>query len=277
MKKTTVLITGASSGIGKATAILLNEKGFCVYASARRVEKMAELEEKGIHVLAMDVSDDASLIAGINAVRAETGMIDILVNNAGYGFFGSLEEVPMDEAMKQVDVNLMGLARLTQLVLPAMREAGKGTIVNISSMGGKFGEAMGCWYHATKFAVEGLSESLWLEMKPFGVKIIIIEPGAIRTEWGKIALDNLLKVSGKGPYKKQAERTFKIFSKINEPRIGSQPEVIAKTILKALKAKKPQLRYTAGRGAKFSIFVRRFMSDRVYLGLLEKVMNLLAR
>ncbi|MDR2056782.1 MAG: SDR family NAD(P)-dependent oxidoreductase [Dysgonamonadaceae bacterium] len=275
--KQTVLITGASSGIGRATAILLNEKGYNVYAAARRVEKMDDLEKQGIHVLPIDVANDTSIISALKTIKEEIGMVDILINNAGYGLFGSLEETPIYEARKHVNVNLMGLAKLTQMLLPAMREAGKGIIVNISSMGGKFGEPLGSWYHATKYAVEGLSESLFLEMKPFGVKVIIIEPGIIRTEWSGIALDHLIKMSGKGPYKEFAANSAKMLTKMNDPKTGgTEPEIIAKTIFKAIRAKKPKLRYAAGKGAKMAIFLRRFMSDGAYLRLLEKTMNKLA-
>jgi short-subunit dehydrogenase len=273
MMKTIVLVTGASSGIGKETAILLNTNGYTVYAAARRVEKMNDLKERGIRVLAIDVTVDTSIMAALKKIKEEAGTVDILINNAGYGIFGSLEETPVYDARRLINVNLMGLAKLTQMVLPSMREAKKGVIINVSSVAGKLGEPLGSWYHASKYAVEGLSESLFLEMKPFGVKVIIIEPGFIRTEWSGIALDSLTKFSGKGPYKTLAERTTKFFTNVYKPKVSSSPQVVAKTILKALRAKKTKLRYTAGKGSFLAVFWRRFMSDNAFLSYMEKYME----
>src|SRR5215207_11623280 len=177
------LITGASSGIGEATAVELLRRGFTVYGAARRVDRMAALADRGVHVIEMDVTDDASMTSGVERVIREQGRIDVLVNNAGYGSYGALEDVPLDEARRQFEVNVFGLARLTQLVLPHMRAQRDGYIVNISSMGGKIWEPLGSWYHASKFAVEGLSDSLRVEVAEFGIKVVIIEPGTIRSEW----------------------------------------------------------------------------------------------
>ena len=195
MEKKVVLITGASSGIGKETAKLLVENGHIVYGAARRLDKMNDLKEAGIKLLEMDVTNDESMVNGIQKIMETEKRIDVLVNNAGYGSFGALEDVPISEAKYQFEVNIFGLARLTQLVLPYMRKKQSGKIVNISSMGGKFGEPHGAWYHATKFAVEGLSDSLRMELKQFKIDVVIIEPGAIKSEWGGIAKENLLKVS----------------------------------------------------------------------------------
>ena len=162
---------------------------------------MEELKADGVHLLQMDVTDDASMTAGVNEILKTEGRFDVLVNNAGYGSYGALEEVPISEARYQFEVNVFGLARLTQLVLPQMRAQKSGTIINISSMGGKFGEPHGAWYHSTKYAVEGLSDSLRMELKQFGIDVVVIEPGAIKSEWNEIARDNMKKVSGNGPYK----------------------------------------------------------------------------
>src|SRR5512139_3357829 len=186
------LVTGGSSGIGECTVRELLDAGFTVYAVARRVERMQPLADAGAHVFAMDVTDDASMVSGVQRIIGEQGRIDVLVNNAGYGSYGAVEDVPIDEARRQFEVNVFGLARLTQLVTPHMREQGSGRIINISSIGGKFYEPFGAWYHATKFAVEGFSDSLRLELKPFGVDVVIIEPGPIITEWNEIARDSLL-------------------------------------------------------------------------------------
>src|SRR6478735_12707611 len=181
------LVTGASSGIGEETARLLQEAGFTTYAVARRVDRMAALADAGVHTFAMDVTDDASMVAGINRIVVDQGRIDVLVNNAGYGSYGAVEDVPLDEARRQFEVNLFGLARLVQLVTPHMRAQGSGRIINVSSMGGRFAAPFGGWYHATKFAVEGFSDALRQELAPFGVQVVVIEPGGIRTEWGGIA------------------------------------------------------------------------------------------
>ena len=196
MSNRAALITGASSGIGEATALQLLAAGYTVFGAARRVDRMAALAKAGVQVLAMDVTDDASMADGVRNILEQTGRVDVLVNNAGFGSYGALEDVPMDDARYQFEVNLFGLARLTQLVLPTMRRQRSGRIINISSVGGKIYEPLGGWYHATKFAVEGLSDSLRLELAPFGIQVVVIEPGAIRTEWGGIAADNLRKTSG---------------------------------------------------------------------------------
>jgi short-subunit dehydrogenase len=256
MKTETVLITGASSGIGKATALLLKQQGYNVYATARRVEKMDDLKAQGINILPIDVTNEQSMGNAVAAIYKEAGSIDVLINNAGYGSYGSLEDVTMEEARYQVEVNVFGLARLTQLVLPAMREARHGTIVNISSVGGTSGEPLGSWYHATKYAVEGLTDSLSLELRPFGIKVFVVQPGPIITEWGPIAAENILKVSGH-----------------TDPSFGSDPKVIAETILKGLKAKHPKMRYASGNGAKLGMFLRKHLSDKLWYRLGEMMMD----
>src|SRR3954454_12700579 len=187
----TAIVTGASAGIGEATCLALQRKGFRVFAVARRAERMAHLADRGIVPVSADVTDDTSLVALVDRVVAETGRVDVLVNNAGYGSYGALEEVPMEEARRQFDVNVFGLARLTQLVLPHMRAQRSGRIINVSSVGGKIWEPLGAWYHATKFAVEGLSDSLRVELRPHGIDVVVIQPGAIKTEWASISADNL--------------------------------------------------------------------------------------
>ena len=200
------LVTGASSGIGEETARLLHEAGFTTYAVARRVDRMAGLADAGVHTFAMDVTDDASMVAGINRIVVDKGRIDVLVNNAGYGSYGAVEDVPIDEARRQFEVNVFGLARLTQLVTPTMREQGAGRIINVSSIGGKFYEPLGAWYHATKFAVEGFSDSLRPELKPFGIEVVLVEPGPIISEWNTNARDTLVEASRGGAYEEGAER-----------------------------------------------------------------------
>src|SRR5271156_3964874 len=208
----TALITGASSGIGEETAKILLAAGYTIYAGARRVDRMQSLGAAGARLLALDVTDDTSMTACIKTILQEVGQIDGLINNAGYGSYGALEEVPLDEGRRQYDVNIFGLARLTQLVLPTMRARRSGRIVNVSSVGGKFGEPFGCWYHATKFALEGLSDSLRMELHPFGIDVVVIQPGAILTEWNSIARDGLMKYSGDGPSRDGARAHVKMLA-----------------------------------------------------------------
>ncbi|HTB32511.1 MAG TPA: oxidoreductase [Bacteroidia bacterium] len=271
MKKV-ALITGASSGIGMETAKLLVSKGYTVYGAARRVDKMQELERSGVHILKMDVTDEASMVDGVNKILATENQIDVLVNNAGYGSYGSLEEVPLSEARYQFEVNIFGLARLTQLVLPTMRKQHSGRIINISSIGGKIGEPHGTWYHATKLAVEGLSDSLRMELLEFGIDVVVIQPGAIVTEWAGIARDKMRRVSGNGPYKELTEKHIKFFEQADKN--GAKPIVVAKTIVDAILAAKPKTRYATGGSAKMILFMRRILSDRGFdkllLGMMKK-------
>lgn len=263
MEKKVVLITGASSGIGKETANLLINMGYIVYGTARRIDKMNDLKDTGIKLLEMDVANDESIIRGVQKIIETEKRIDILINNAGYGSYGSVEDVPISEAKYQFEVNIFGLARLTQLVLPYMRKQQSGKIINISSMGGKFGEPHGAWYHATKFALEGFSDSLRMELKQFNIGVVIIEPGAIKTEWGGIAKENLLKVSGNSAYKKLAEKHAVLIDETYK-RVGSEPIVIAKTIAKAISSNNPKTRYAVGGGAKLLLFIRRILSDKLF-------------
>jgi NAD(P)-dependent dehydrogenase (short-subunit alcohol dehydrogenase family) len=255
------LVTGASSGIGEATALALHEAGYTVYAAARRVQRMEGLARRGIRVLAMDVTEDESMVAGVERVIAETGRVDLLVNNAGYGSYGAFEDVPLSEGKYQFEVNVFGLARLVQLVVPHMRGAGSGRIVNVSSIGGRIHEPLGGWYHSTKFAVEGLSDSLRLELKPFGIDVVVIQPGAIKTEWGGIAVENMKKTSGQGAYRDQVEALAAFFAQTER---GSEPGVIADVIVKAARARRPRTRYAAGFGARPILFARRVLSDRAF-------------
>lgn len=258
------LVTGASSGIGEATARQLIAAGWRVYAGARRVDRMQPLAAAGARLLALDVTDDASMQQAIDTIHRDQGRLDALVNNAGYGSYGALEEVPLDEGRRQFEVNVFGLARLTQLALPMMRAQRSGRIVNITSIGGKIGEPFGSWYHATKFAVEGLSDSLRMELHPFGIDVVIIEPGAIKTEWNGIARDGLMKYSGDGPYRDGAREHVKMLASADQGPMPSPPEVVARTIVRALQAARPKTRYATGGGAQMVLFLRRVLSDRAF-------------
>ena len=195
----------------------------------------------------------------------------MLVNNAGYGSYGALEDVPMAEARRQVEVNLFGLARLTQLVVPEMRRARAGTIINISSVGGKLGEAFGVWYHATKYAVEGLTDSLALELEPFGVKVVAVEPGGIKSEWAGIAADNLLKTSGNGDYGPAARAAAQTMRHIYETRLAGTPEQVASGVVKILRKPRPRYRYAIAGGARPLMFLRRVTSDRVFYAIFRRM------
>ena len=231
------LVTGASSGIGEATARQLAAAGLTVYAAARRTERMQKLTEAGIHPIAMDVTNDTSMQAGVEAILNEQGRIDVLVNNAGYGSYGALEDVPMAEARAQMEVNVFGAARLTQLVLPTKRDQRSGTIVNVTSMGGKITTPLGAWYHATKFALEAISDCLRMEVAPFGINVVVIEPGGIRTEWSGIAAEKVRAVSSNGPYAPQGNAVASSLTSEATRRRSSPPELIGKTITKAVAAR----------------------------------------
>jgi NAD(P)-dependent dehydrogenase (short-subunit alcohol dehydrogenase family) len=271
--KRVVLVTGASSGIGFAAAEQLAREGWTVYAGARRLDRMDSLRKRAVITLALDVTDDASMVAAVARIVDEQGQIDGLVSNAGYGSYGALEDVSMDEARRQIEVNLVGLARVIQLVLPHMRRQGSGRIVNITSIGGKIHEPLGGWYHATKFAVEGLSDCLRMETAPFGIQVVVIEPGGTLTEWGAIAAKNLLAASENSAYQDQAKATAHILESTSNPQSATPPAVVAEVIVKALTTKSPKTRYVVAAGAKPLLFLRRILSDRGF----DWVMRVLPR
>lgn len=274
MTSRVALVTGGSSGIGEQTALQLKQEGFEVYAVARRVDRMEGLAKQGVHVFGMDVTDDDSMVGGVERIVAEQGRIDVLVNNAGYGSYGAVEDVPIDEARRQFEVNVFGLARLTQLVTPHMRKQGAGRIINISSIGGKFYEPLGAWYHATKFAVEGFSDSLRIELSPFGIDVVIIEPGPILTEWNEISRESLTRTSEGGAYEEQAKKVRAVLERGDGKAMASPPRTVAKKIVKAAVTRNPRARYPVGKGAGTIMRTRKVLPDgafdlivkRTYLG-----------
>ena len=274
MSNKVALVTGGSSGIGEATALKLQELGYTTYAAARRVERMEHLTTTGIRPLAMDVTDDESMQSGVEQILAEEGRIDVLVNAAGYGSYGALEDVPLSEARNQFEVNLFGAARLTQLVLPRMREQRSGTVVDITSMGGKIYTPLGAWYHATKHALEALSDCLRMELKSFGIDVVVIEPGAIRTEFNGIAEEKVRAVSGTGPYAPQGNALADTIASESTRRHSSPPELIAKTIGKAVTARRPKTRYAAGYGAKPMIFLHDVLPDRAFDAFIRRAVRM---
>jgi NAD(P)-dependent dehydrogenase (short-subunit alcohol dehydrogenase family) len=268
----TAFVTGASSGIGAAMVHDLLDAGYIVYAGARRTDKLAAVVKDGAIPLMLDVADEGSMVDAINTILTTSGQIDVLVNNAGYGSFGALEDVPPAEGRRQFDVNVFGLARLTQLVLPAMRKRTSGTIVNVSSIGGKIHEPFGSWYHATKFAVEGMSDCLRIEVAPFGIKVVVIQPGAIKTGWNRIARDNLLKFSGHSVYAQQAKAHANFLERADMS--ASEPSVVAATLMRALRSANPKTRYATGGGARTILNLRWLLSDRMFDWVMRKVSGL---
>jgi NAD(P)-dependent dehydrogenase (short-subunit alcohol dehydrogenase family) len=263
----TVIITGCSTGIGRATAARLGQRDdWTVYATARKPETLAELESAGCRTLALDVTDEASMVAAVDAVKAESGRIDALVNNAGYSQSGASETLDVGEVRRQFETNVFGLLRLSQLVLPTMREQREGRIVNISSMGGKIVFPGGGAYHATKFAVEAFSDAMRFEVAGFGVKVVIIEPGLITTKFDQTAVGSM-DLEGVGPYAEFNQTVASATEDIYKgpmKRLGGPPEAVAKVIEKALTARRPRTRYKVTPSATMSIVGRRLMSDRMW-------------
>jgi len=259
------LVTGASSGMGKDTARRLLQLGHTVYVAARRVEQMQDLQALGAIPLKMDITRDEDVVAAVGQITAAHGGVDILVNNAGFGLFGAVEDVTLDEARYQFEVNLFGMARLTQLLLPAMRAKGRGRIINLSSMGGRIYTPLGAWYHATKHAVEGWSDCLRLEVQPFGIDVVVIEPGVIATEFGAVLLEPLLQRSGNGPYRALARgvarATRETYAK---PQSISPPSVVVDAIARAVQATRPKTRYVAGKFAHLLMCLRKVLGDRTF-------------
>lgn len=259
-----ILITGASSGMGKVTAQTLIKNGYVVYGAARRVENMRNLIDMGGHAIGMDITDDSQIEKAVARILSEQGQIDVLINNAGYAVYGAVEQVPIEDARRQFDVNLFGLATLTQKILPIMRKQKAGHIINITSIGGKVYTPLGAWYHATKHALEGWSDCLRVETAQFGVKVSIIEPGAIQTEFSDVMAGPMAELSKGGPYEALARAIEAGNKKYYNGAPSNSPQVIADVILKAIKSANPKTRYAAGKMAKATLFMRRWMSDKAF-------------
>jgi NAD(P)-dependent dehydrogenase (short-subunit alcohol dehydrogenase family) len=260
-----VLITGCSTGIGRATAEYLAARGWNVYATARRVESIRDLG-RGIKTLPLDVCDEASMRAAVAAIEQAEGAVGVLVNNAGYGQEGVLEEVPMDQVRRQFETNVFGLIRLSQLVLPGMRRQGWGKIINMSSMGGKLTLPGGGLYHATKHAVEALSDALRFEVRNFGVDVVVIEPGPIKTRFGDTAVASIDGLVGRdSPYAKfNTVLAQRIKEAYDGPmaRFAAEPEAVARVVERAITASRPKTRYPVTFAARFLMCLRRWLPDR---------------
>jgi short-subunit dehydrogenase len=265
-KSRPVLITGCSTGIGRATAERLAEDGYNVHATARRPESIAELAERGMKTHALDVTDEGSMTSAVSEVEKD-GPIGALINNAGYSQSGAIETIPMSSVRRQFETNVFGLIRMCQLVLPGMRDTGSGRIVNLSSMGGKLTFPGGGIYHATKHAVEALSDALRFEVSGFGVDVVVIEPGLIITEFGETANASIGAVEEHGPYAKFNEQVGKITANAYSgpmARLGAGPEAVAAKIAKALAARRPSTRYKVTTSARAMMGMRRLMTDRMW-------------
>lgn len=263
-QKKTALVTGASSGMGKDIAKRLIKDGYHVFVAARHVDKMNDLVKLGARAVRLDVSSEAEIKTAVATILSEVDGIDVLVNNAGFGLYGPVEEVSIDEARYQFEVNLFGAARLTQLLLPKMREKRSGTIVNITSMGGKIYTPLGAWYHATKHALEGWSDCLRLELAPFGIHVVIVEPGLIETGFGDVVGTGLIERSGTGPYGDLTRAVAKSTREAYGQGRGTDPSVIAEVVSKAVRASKPRTRYVAGKYAQLMIRMRAWLGDRTF-------------
>lgn len=257
-----ILLTGASSGIGYDTAVALAQQGHKVYAAARRIDRMEPLRQYGIVPLKMDVTDEASMQKGVQALLDAEGRIDVLINNAGYGYFGAVENVPMDDARNQLEVNIFGLARLCQLVLPTMRAQHSGRIINTASVAGRAVFYYGGWYHVSKYAVESLSDALRMELKPFGIDVVIIEPGAIKTNWGIIAADHLTETSKGTAYEDTGTMMANNLRNMYLSNMISDPAVVRKAIVRAVNARRPCTRYRIGRMANAIVFFHWLLPTR---------------
>src|SRR5215207_7486471 len=270
---TVVLVTGCSSGIGRATALRLAGHGHIVYASARRPDSIADLEDRGCRLLALDVTDDDSMRAAIEAVEAEQGAVGALVNNAGYSQSGAVESVPLDEVRRQFETNVFGLVRMCQLVLPAMRARRFGRIVNISSLGGTLTFPGGGVYHATKYAVEALSDALRFEVKGFGVDVVVVQPGLIRTGFADATSTAMAHNDAEGPYTSfnaaVEQTTHDAYEKGAVARLGGEPEAVAKVIERAITAKSPKIRYRVTPSAHLLIRQRALMTDGMWDRLMD--------
>ncbi len=272
-KPKVVLITGASAGMGKATALKLIREGHIVYGAARRVTKMSDLLAHGGHAIELDVTNDVQITATVKRIVEEQGRIDVLINNAGYSVYGSVEDVSQADARRQFEVNFFGTAFLTQKVLPHMRAQKFGHIINVTSVGGKVYAPLGAWYHGTKHALEGWSDCLRVETQDFGIKVSVIEPGAIQTEFSDVMNQPMLERSSNGPYEHLAKAIVKVGESTYDGSSSTKPELIADLIAKVVESRDPKTRYAAGKLAKPMLFFRKWFSDRMFDRMILRMVN----
>jgi short-subunit dehydrogenase len=287
-----VLITGCSSGIGRAAALRLHDAGFTVYATARRTDALTDVASRGLRTVALDVTDEQSMTQAVAAVEADAGPVGVLINNAGYGLYGPVEQVPMAEIRRQFETNFFGLVRLTQLVLPGMRQRGRGRILNVSSMGGRITLPGGAFYHASKYAVEAFSDALRMEVAQFGIDVVLIEPGPVKTPWNDVAAaslatadtgpaaadrpdgaDDAAPATSGDPYQEYKAAVGASFGRTQAGlvgRFGSTPDDIAKVIAEAVTARRPRARYLINPVAKSLVAMNRVLPARAYDSVLRR-------
>jgi NAD(P)-dependent dehydrogenase (short-subunit alcohol dehydrogenase family) len=270
--KMIAIITGASSGIGEVTARSLLDAGYTVYAGARRVERMQPIEAAGALVSALDVTSADSIQSFVNTVIEAEGQIDVLINNAGYGSYGAVEDVSAEEARRQFEVNLFGLAAMTNAVLPSMRKQRSGTVVHIGSVGGKLWSVLGGWYQASKYALEGLADCTRNELRPFGIDVVLIEPGGIKSEWRGNVVESIKRTSGDGPYKPIADAAVKFFDGIES--MEAEPKLVADVILKACASNRPKARYVVPANAKVMLLTKALLTDRMFDRIWSRFMGI---
>jgi short-subunit dehydrogenase len=248
--------------MGKISAKALINEGHIVYTVARNIDNMKDLSELGGHGIGMDVTIESDTEKVVKQIINEQGKIDILWNNAGYGLYGPVEEISIEKAKYQFEVNVFGVAKITQLVIPYMRSKKSGLIINTSSMGGKIYTPLGAWYHASKHAIEGWSDCLCLELKEFGINVVVLEPGIIETGFANGVKQHFSTESANGPYKKLATSYLNAMN--NQNFKGSNPKIIADSVIKIINSKKPKTRYLVGQGAKLLVFMRNLLGDKVF-------------
>jgi NAD(P)-dependent dehydrogenase (short-subunit alcohol dehydrogenase family) len=276
------LVTGCSTGIGRASAVRLHDAGLTVYATARKVETLDELKSRGIRTLPLDVTDEQSMVTAVRAVEDADGTVSILVNNAGYGLYGPVEQLPMEEIRRQFETNFFGLVRMIQLVLPGMRAARRGRILNVSSMGGRVTLPGGAFYHASKHAVESLSDALRIEVRPFGIDVVLIEPGPVKTPWNDVAAASISAAAHPGdvsstddddPYAGFKACVGSSFGAVERggavSRLSSTADDIARVVTKAATGRRPRTRYLINPLAK-GLVALSMLPDRAYDAVLKR-------
>lgn len=265
----TVLITGCSTGIGRVAALEFLGRGWTVIATARRIDTLSDLKDKGCHVFALDVTDETSMVETLVEVRDHIGSIDVLINNAGYGMYGPVEQLTTAHIVRQFETNVFGVVRLSQLVLPMMRTQRFGRIINVSSIAGRLSLPMGGAYHASKHALEAFSDALRYEVRPYGVAVSIVEPGPVRTPWASRAASSIVIEEGESddPYREMkfaVTRALLDMTKGALGRFASTPESIARVLVHAAESRHPRSRYRVGALAKLLLVMRWILPDRVF-------------
>lgn len=280
MEALVILITGASSGIGYEAARMLAEQGHKVYGAARRTERMESLRPVGVTPLALDVTCDASAKEVIDHIIQKEGRIDVLVNNAGYGELGPMETTSLEDAQRQLDVNVIGLVRMTKLVLPHMRRQGRGRIVNVASIAGRITFGFAGWYNASKYAVEALSDATRMEVKPYGIDVVIIEPGGVYSNWGRIAAEQLRKASNQTVYEAKAGRMAHVFEMMygrNPYNLMTSAAKAAGYVCKAAMSRRPKTRYAFGVGNATMRFLHAVLPDRWFDAIITSLFSTFGR